>query len=283
MSYWAKIFSIPVLLFPRGGGVLQNFHRSFVVRCIARYAFSSPTKILCQGGQWVSFFKNEFGFIKKELEIIPNWTATDELLEVGRLRVFNKKPIKNILFVGWLVKEKGIYDLLEALNKLKDNYKFSVTFIGDGSEKKLLENRISYYNLQKSVTLVGWQMHSMLKNYYAKADIFVLPSWVEGLPNSMIEAMACGLPVVVTDVGNVRSVLLDNFNGKLVKPNNVDELINGFVDLFESFETRKYLGNNAHRDMLLNYSSTHSIQKLISILQKMDISDCQNNELSSNI
>ena len=105
----------------------------------------------------------------------------------------------NILFVGWLETHKGILELISAVSLLKKaNINFHLTVVGQGHAEKQCEKLAHKLGVSGNITFCGWLERKELLKIYSVSDIFVLPSWHEGLPNSMIEAMACGLPAILT-------------------------------------------------------------------------------------
>jgi glycosyltransferase involved in cell wall biosynthesis len=132
---------------------------------------------------------------------------------------------------------KGQKLLVEAYEKAREELKdWNVVIIGDDwGEKQNISNLIKKFNLQDSVILIGHVDEKELIQAYASADIFVLPSYGEGLPTVMLEAMACGIPVVATDVGGVAEGL--GGCGILTNP-NADEILEALKKVCKDEELR---------------------------------------------
>lgn len=125
--------------------------------------------------------------------------------------------------VGRLTRRKGFDILVKALPPvIKAFPNAHLTIIGEGGERKALEDLINDLNLIDSVTLVG--RTSNVKEFLLRSDIFILPSFTEGLPTVMLEAIACGVPVIATRLPGVMEVIKDNQTGWLVTPGNVEEI-----------------------------------------------------------
>ncbi|MEK7831238.1 MAG: glycosyltransferase, partial [Acidobacteriota bacterium] len=131
-----------------------------------------------------------------------------------------------LLTVAALVPVKGIDRLIEAMalltraqreNRRHEN-QLKLFAIGEGSERRALESQISNLKLGSCVRLVGAKPQSELADWYSAADLFCLASHREGLPNVLIEAMACGLPVVAANVGGVAELISSPNRGHLVSP-----------------------------------------------------------------
>lgn len=122
---------------------------------------------------------------------------------------------KLILYVGNLKKEKGLSELIEAYRSVK-NDKLSLVIIGDGLYKKELLRQIEKYDL-KQVKLMGSQPPSVVADWMNRATVLCLPSYNEGVPNVVLESIACGLPVVATDVGGIPEIIVSEEYGLMLK------------------------------------------------------------------
>jgi glycosyltransferase involved in cell wall biosynthesis len=140
-------------------------------------------------------------------------------VHIPALKSTSKENI--ILFAGTLCKRKGYHDLLNAipliLKKIPD---FKIVFAGDGelTEAKELANKLKINN---HVEFVGWIDGELKAEIFAKSKVFCLPSYGEGLPMSILEAMSYGIPVVSTPVGGITEVVVDNKTGFIVTPGDV--------------------------------------------------------------
>ncbi|MFH1583382.1 MAG: glycosyltransferase family 4 protein [Candidatus Falkowbacteria bacterium] len=147
--------------------------------------------------------------------------------------------------VGNLYKTKSYEYLVEAANILISGYHLPFTFIiiGDGSERKNLENLIKKYNLKNNFILAGQidEAAKLLKAF----DIYVCSSVKEGLPYSILEAMAAGLPIVSTNVGGISEMIGDEKTGLLVKPAEARELAEKIKTLLNNKTLAQELGQSA--------------------------------------
>ncbi len=142
------------------------------------------------------------------------------------------KPLCNnsvitFIYVGRIVREKGINELCEAFNRLNNEYHSTRLFLVGKFENDIdpvsdTSNSIIHSN--DSVFAIGPQSGDDLISYYAASDCFVLPSYREGFPNTVLEAGAMGLPSIVTDINGSREIIRDGFNGFIIPPHNVDAL-----------------------------------------------------------
>jgi glycosyltransferase involved in cell wall biosynthesis len=146
-----------------------------------------------------------------------------------------EKPITkkfNLLFIGNLIKTKGVFELLIAAKKLSDEkVDFELSIIGKGPENKSLASYISANNLSASVKLIGSVPHELLDEWLSKSHALVLPSYREGVPNVIMEALATGTPVVASKVGGIPEVIENEINGILLESYQPDSIYQGIRQL----------------------------------------------------
>src|SRR5690606_30674561 len=134
--------------------------------------------------------------------VVTNWTASPELLRIGLERRPISGQASHILYLAWLEDKKGIHDLIRAFANLSPDT-LVLDVVGDGHARGRASELARQLGVADRVIFHGWKAGRARDELLAAADIFVLPSWAEGLPNAMIEAMAVRLPVVVTAVGTI--------------------------------------------------------------------------------
>ena len=149
--------------------------------------------------------------------------------------------------------QKGFEYLLRAVRELCNIYALKVVIVGEGPDRKAIEDMVKEYGLQSNVVLAGQQ--SDMAGVYAAMDIFVLPSLNEGLPMTVLEAMAASRPVIATRVGAIPSVIQDGENGLLVDPKDVDGLRNALARLLSDSDLCRRMADRAHDWVGRNYTS----------------------------
>ncbi|MCI5223606.1 MAG: glycosyltransferase family 1 protein [Candidatus Electrothrix sp. AR4] len=246
MAWYAFLRGTPALLFPRGGALIDQCNASFFTRLWVRMVLKGGNKILCQGLTWHKFAVNLMKFSPEHAPIINSWAATPAFLAVGRQRSFerNSKPVR-LLFVGRLEKKKGIFELLNSYRHLSKSRAVELIIVGEGNASESARRIVSKYGLDDRVNFCGWLVGSELERVYAEADIFVLPSWAEGLPNVMIEAMAAKLAVVISEVGNIPDVVKDGKEALLVSPRNKTALQLALTKVIDNAKLRRHMGEAA--------------------------------------
>lgn len=154
-----------------------------------------------------------------------------------------------ILNVGRLVPQKAQSLLLDAWSRISEEYPdWTLEILGEGEERKKLTDKIREIGLSDRTTLRGFVDHP--SRYYHSAGIFVLPSYFEGTPNALLEAMAHGLPCVVSDsLPGVLEIMEDRKTGLFFTSGEAEDLSDKLKELMEDSELRLKLGNGARKKM----------------------------------
>lgn len=155
------------------------------------------------------------------------------------------------LFVGSLTPRKGVQYLLEAIEDVDD---VNCVIVGDGREKEGLQSKVRALGLAKRVHFTGALPQEDISRLYSAAEFLIVPSLAEGLPLVIIEAMACGLPVIATRISGVTDIVRDRQNGLLVEPGNVEELRESIAALRQRADLRDAMASNAQRTISEDYS-----------------------------
>ena len=153
------------------------------------------------------------------------------------------------VFVGRLGPEKGLDVLLRAWAQLAEPRE--LILVGEGTKRAPLEVLASELKLDH-VTFTG--STNDVRSYLQQADLFVLPSRSEGIPNAMLEAMACGLPIVASHVGGIPDVVQDGESGLLVPPEDIPALAAAIGRLLADSDLRRQLGEKARQRVVSDYS-----------------------------
>jgi glycosyltransferase involved in cell wall biosynthesis len=157
-----------------------------------------------------------------------------------------------ILAVGRLTPKKGYDHLVAACARLRARrLRFRCVILGEGKEEGRLQAAIDAANLRECVSLHPFVPQEQLPSWYARASLFAMPSRVlndgnrDGIPNALVEAMACGVPVVGTDAGGIAEVVTDGETGRVVAPDDPDSLADAMVALLEDPSEAERLGRAA--------------------------------------
>lgn len=176
------------------------------------------------------------------IDVIPNGVDIDEYC----LPESRNWETPRMLFVGRLVYQKGLDILLEALGGLQ-TMEWHLDIVGDGSFKEFLEKRCQKLGIQDRVHFVGWLRGKELVDAYHRSNLFVLPSRHEGMPNAMLEAMSCGLPVIATAIAGNEELVQDGKNGLLVPAEDEIKLQDAIDSLLPRGEIRREMGASSRQ------------------------------------
>ena len=156
------------------------------------------------------------------------------------------------LCVARLIERKGQHHLLEAFARLRRgcNRSLRLIFVGTGDAEPELRDLAVRLNIIDAVTFKGFLSRDQMPPIYRKADVFALPSQQEGMSIALLEAMASGLPVIVTDTGGTAELVTQGLNGEIVGWNDVPALTAAMQRLLESDDLRRRMGEESRRRAL---------------------------------
>ena len=216
------LFKIPYVVSLRGGDVpgfrpydFGTYHR--IIAPLLRKVWKNAVAIVANSaGLRALAMKFEDRY---PISIIPNGVNVERFTPPAA----RHWDVPRLLFVGRFVHQKGLDLLLPALGQLTD-LPWDLTAIGDGPERSALEALAARLSIADRIHFVGWQRGAELEGHYRDANLFVLPSRHEGMPNVVLEAMATGLPCVATDVSGSRELIRDGETGFLFQPGDATSL-----------------------------------------------------------
>jgi glycosyltransferase involved in cell wall biosynthesis len=179
-----------------------------------------------------------------------------------------------ILFVGALDRAhyfKGVNILIQAIFKLNDNDDFRVLIVGGGDMQDSYQSLAENLGLSKKIIFVGRVDDQKLLKFYSVANMLVLPSIdrSEAFGIVALEAMACGVPVIASDLAGVRSVVIKKETGLLVKPGSVENLTNMIRILLKNSKLARTLGQEGRQRVLANYTWEIVGKKLNDIMNNL--------------
>lgn len=198
-------------------------------------------KIIVLGKEWE----------KRILSIEPlaKTEIINNTVSIPNVKTKFNKDCFNILFLGVLIKRKGVYDLLNSISELKEktdlnNIKFIIA--GNGNEEEKIKNKSKELKIDKYIEFTGWIDSKQKKELLEKSQLLVLPSYNEGLPMAILEAMSYGLPIVATNVGDISEAVINEENGFLIKVGNIKELTKSIFKIinFNQEEWEKFSSNS---------------------------------------
>jgi glycosyltransferase involved in cell wall biosynthesis len=175
---------------------------------------------------------------------------------------------KYLLFVGRLTQDKGIYELVHAFGIIAKRYHdIDLLLIGEDIERNNLVVKLKEMGISNRVILTGIISQKEVGYYMKVSSLLVFPSWAEGLPNVVMEAMASGLPVIASDVGGIPEVLVDQVTGFSVPARNVEKLAETVIKMMEDKKSRERCIRNAEKLVSESFDVKKNVFKLLEILK----------------
>ncbi|MEL5892652.1 glycosyltransferase family 4 protein [Bacteroides sp. GD17] len=225
----------------------QRFNgiKKILATCVANYLEHSVEMLTQKNDLTIlalgpSIAKRYCNFTSKCSIFISSRYKINDIVPLSRIGNLSFNNTVNLLFVGRIEINKGLYELIIALSE-QDYFNYHLTIVGDGTYKKEMINLVKRINLDNKVTLVGYKTYGEeLLNIYRANDIFILPSYSEGLPQVILEAMASGCLVLSTSVGSIPYIINNRKNGVLFNPHSISSLISVFKELVTIDECELY-------------------------------------------
>ncbi|WP_419176477.1 glycosyltransferase [Desulfosediminicola sp.] len=259
----SRLFRVPLVYHQHGAEFMVFFRdecnplRKWLIRCVLRQA----DVIIALSMSW----KENLHTICHDLpvEILPN------AVPLPKFTVRENITVPTILFMGRIGERKGVPELIDAVEIISREYtKFHLLLGGDGDVDKWREES-RRRGLNEIVSFLGWVAGKEKEKMFQSADICVLPSHNEGLPMFVLEANSYGKPVVATDVGGVADAIVDNLNGYLIQPNDVEMLAVRLKQLIVDNDLRLTMGAAARKIAEEEFDIKKIVEKLSLIYSKM--------------
>jgi glycosyltransferase involved in cell wall biosynthesis len=174
------------------------------------------------------------------------------------------------LYAGYLTKRKGVYELLEAIHRVQKKCPdIMLLMCGAGTEETALRRLIREKGIENIVHMAGEVKPERMNKWMQASDLFVLASHTEGMPNVVMEAMACGLPVVATAVGGLPGAISDCDGAILVPSENIDELEKALVKVISNNQLRVQMQITARKRAEEKFGGNRNARLIFDYLQKI--------------
>lgn len=214
------------------------------------------------------------GFSSSRIVRIPNFVDFTLFMPTSADIKWQKKMRmglgnnKVVTFSGRFIQRKGISFLMGAWKEVVNNFpEAKLLLLGDGPLLEEMKRMARELGIASSVDFRGHV--NQIADFLHATDIFVLPSLQEGLPNSLLEAMACGLPVVATRIGGVTDIVKNGESGILVKPGDSKDLAQGILRLLKDDEFAAYIASNAYKTIKNSYSIDSIAPRYIELYKQL--------------
>jgi glycosyltransferase involved in cell wall biosynthesis len=264
--YRKKVFIDTAFLFRKKivighrGGDFQPFYYNQNARRQKRMrqTLNKAQVFLVLSPEWKEFFLPLV--VPEKIEVLENGVT------LPKRKKMDYKGQK-LLFLGRICYVKGIKELLDIIPRLKERFPAVSLCLGGVWDSNELKRQAD--ELGETIEFVGWLDKEGREKYYDQCAIFVLPTYYEGQPNSLLEAMAAGMPVIASEVRGVPHLVKDGINGRMIPPKDREALYNALVELLESEELRRKYGEAARKDMETRFSMKEWVEMLCTVYERV--------------
>lgn len=262
--------NIKVICTIHGSDILVFPFRNKITTLLTKLAIKGMDKVVCVSNHLKTAVLE---FWHREVEVVTNGVSPEKFtlnreswgqVQEIRGRWSNKKLV---LFVGNLIAAKGIKELLQSLPALDNN--IVLLLVGRPHLHNYIEDFTRQNGLTGRVVMVGAVAHQEIRLWMQACDVFILPSYSEGMPVVMFEAMSLGKPVILTRVGGVTEVISDGKNGILIPPRDVEAIRQALKRVLENPELAEQLGAAAQATVLNGYTWADNARQMLNIYQAM--------------
>ncbi len=231
---------------------------------VQKFVLNSVNKVIVPSRFLKGILIEYYKVRSEKIKVIYNSIDLEDYQKIP-FRPFQRSTKLTMVTVGRLVRHKRIDKIIEAISVIRVKYpNVELLIIGEGPEKENLENLTRELGIESNVNFYGSVDHSKILDLIQNADMLVLNSIYEGLPHVVIEAMACGTPVIATNIKGTNEVVEDGETGLLVSPDNDKELKDKIILLLKNKELRKRLVENAYKNVMGKFTW----EKNLSMLEK---------------
>lgn len=248
----ARLCGRRVVLAPRSGILVDDYRRGPLWRACIRAVLRAADVVVCQSAGWRETFAG-WGVPRERLEVIPNWIDARPFAAIEPPAVRPERPLR-ALFLGHVEVAKGIHDLIDALAELGDKARISLVVAGSGGALEPARLQAAARGVADQVRFAGWVDEAGRLAELAAADVLVLPSYREGLPNAVLEAMAAARPSIATRVGGIPDLVEQGVTGLLYEAGDIQSLAGCLLELSTHRERVAAMGSRARERALSQHN-----------------------------
>lgn len=228
-----------------------------------REVFAMADQVIALSEDWKEFLAE---YICDEQKIVVIYNAV-KIPDAYQKDYANRK----MLFLGILGQRKGTYDLIEVLPEILRQYPDCHVYFGGDGERQQVEQMCREKGIADHVTFLGWVRGAEKEKLLKECSIYVLPTYHEGMPMSILEAMSYSMAVVSTYVGGIPHIITDGENGLLCEAGDREILCRKLLDLLAEQSLRERLGRNAYQMINCKFDVKENVKKVYAVYEKICI------------
>ncbi len=281
--FWRLITDRSIKIVHLHGAARGSFYRMFFIFILTKYIFRKKIIYHLHASEFKEFYKESSYWVKKSVQHLMEksdviiclshywYQYLNTHFTIKKLCILNnpihppsngiqrkiKKNAKlNLLFLGIIGKRKGVFDLLKVLSENQAFFKEKLTLtIGGNGETSKLKNFIRKNSLEDWIHFEGWvndeRKHQLLSN----SDVLILPSYNEGLPIAILEAMSYGLAIIASNVGGIPEIVKNDENGFLIEPGNIQQIEDSLKKLIKTPSVIPVMGESSKSKVKNHFTS----------------------------
>ncbi|SFT03040.1 glycosyltransferase family 4 protein [Paenibacillus sp. BC26] len=259
--YMASWFNVPIINHCHGAD-FETFYvnASHKRKKLIQNAYNKCTVMLALSNEW----KERLSMIVQEekIEIIENYSSIDgDAIHERTSRNSNMQ----ILFLGEIGQRKGCYDIPAVVERVAHKFPKVKFVLGGSGDMESVRNALREKGVEQHVVFPGWVRGKEKDRLLRESDIFFLPSYNEGMPMSILDAMGYGMPIVSTNVGGVPKIVRNGENGYVCEPGDVERLSDALMKLLLNEDICKQYGDSSVSIVKQGYSFESHINRLTSL------------------
>jgi glycosyltransferase involved in cell wall biosynthesis len=257
----------PYLLHVHGGSFVHFYDHECTrpTQRLVRSIFDNAALVVALSDEWRTRLQRIFP--NSQFEVLPNAVHLPDTA----VSTASHDGAQTLLFLGHLLRAKGVHDLVRAFARIAPVFPHLKLVFGGVGEIRELRQLATELGVAERVEFPGWLTPERTAAALGSATAFVLPSYAEGLPMALLEAMSWRLPVIAAPVGGIPQLVRDGYNGLLVPPGDIEALAGAIARLMNDPLLRERLGRAARATVESNHSRERMLERLSQIYQQFGI------------
>jgi glycosyltransferase involved in cell wall biosynthesis len=273
-SFWRKFVVCllaraagrPYIFHLHGGGFSSFYEDSgWLARRLIRSTLQHAAVVIALSEQWRERLLRICPIAR--VEVLHNAVAVPDIQELRR----RDGRDSTLLFLGHVLRDKGVYDLVRAFAKVANKFPRAKLVLGGIGDLEGVQQLAAQLEISERLSCPGWLEPDRKSAALASSLIFVLPSYAEGMPMALLEAMSWGLPVIATPVGGIPQVVDHEVNGLLVAAGDTDGLAAQIERLLADPALRERLGARARARVETDFSLRDALERLTAIYKRFGL------------
>jgi glycosyltransferase involved in cell wall biosynthesis len=257
----AKLFNKKIIIHVHPSHFIDFINSTNIfVRLLIRKILNSARAIIVLTNNVKSELR-KYG-VEVDIKIVPNPVCLNDFRNINHII----RDDCTLLYLGWIIKEKGVYDLLQVASEMKKELRELKLIYCGNKETEKLRNMVVSMGVDEFVEVREWIDNEQKARLLSKSTALILPSYTEGMPNVILEAMASGLPVLTTPVGGIPEILEDYINCVFIMPGDLEDICSKTIMFLKDNKLRKNIADN-NLLKVVQYDSTNIVKQIHSLYE----------------